>query len=365
MTMGNVLTRSTPEVLPEPTSATTHRLDPITRRAALLGISMGALLAAVPPALASDDTTLTLYNAQHEQMVDLIVAAFTKQTGITVRIHSGEPPELASQIIQEGAASPADVFFTANSPELVMLDEHHLLAEVAPETLARIPSRFSATDGNWLGVLARENVLAFNTSMINESALPHSLLDLARAEWKGKLAIAPTDADFLPLVGAISALKGKPAALDWLTALKRNSQIYQDNEGVMAAVDRGAVATGIVNNYYWARLRVEKGAVNMHSRLHHFADGDLGNLVNISGAGVLAATRHPKAAQAFLAFLVSRATQEMIAQSDISFEYPLVPGIAANKLLTPFDQLHPPKIGFAALGDDRISAELLRRAGLL
>ena len=101
--------------------------------------------------------------------------------------------------------------------------------------------------------------------MIQEAALPASLLDLAKPEWKGKVAIAPTDADFLPLVGAVVALKGRPAALDWLKGLHENAMIFDDDEGVVAAVDRGAVATGIINNYYWARLRMEKGADKMKS----------------------------------------------------------------------------------------------------
>ena len=125
-------------------------------------------------------------------------------------------------------------------------------------------------------MLARENVLAFNTVMVKEDALPASLLDLAKPEWKGKVAIAPTDADFLPLVGAVVALKGKAAALEWLKGLRENATLFDDDEGVVAAVDRGAVATGVINNYYWARLRTEKGADKMQSAIHHFAGGDVG-----------------------------------------------------------------------------------------
>ena len=136
----------------------------------------------------------------------------------------------------------------------MLLEEKGLLAKVDPETLAQIPAQFNSPDGDWVGVLARENVLAYNPSMIKEDQLPQSLLDLAKPEWKGKIAIAPTDADFLPLVGAVTAIHGKDVALQWLKGLKDNAQIFDDNEGVTAAVDRGAVATGIVNNYYWARL---------------------------------------------------------------------------------------------------------------
>jgi iron(III) transport system substrate-binding protein len=315
-----------------------------------------------PGALAA---SLTLYSAQHEQTVDLLTKAFTKDTGIEVKVHNGEAPELASQIVKEGASSPADVFFTENSPELELLSEKGLLAKVAPATLASVPAQDSSPAGDWVGVLAREDVLAFNKGMIQEASLPASLLDLAKPEWKGKIAIAPTDADFLPLVGAVVALKGRPAALEWLKGLHNNAIVFDDDEGVVAAVDRGAVATGIINNYYWARLRTEKGADKMQSAIHHFAGGDVGGLMNVSGAAVLKSSRKQAAAQKFLAFLVSKPAQDMISKLDITFEYPLAAGVAANPILKPMGELQPPSLTIKQIGDDREAGQLLREAGLI
>ena len=195
--------------------------------------------------------------------------------------------------------------------------------------------------------------------------MPASLLDLAKPEWKGKIAIAPTDADFLPLVGAVVALKGRPAALEWLRGLRENAAIFDDDEGVVAAVERGAAAVGIVNNYYWARLRAEKGADKMQSAIHHFAGGDVGGLMNVSGAAVLKASHKQAAAQKFLAFLVSKPAQEMLAKLDITFEYPLAPGVAANSALKPMSELSPPPLTLKQIGDDREAAQLLREAGLI
>jgi iron(III) transport system substrate-binding protein len=330
-----------------------------------LSVATSGAISGAAPAMAADPVTLTLYSAQHHQMVNLLTEMFTKQTGIAVRVHSGEAPEIANQIAQEGAQSPADVYFTENSPELTLLDEKGLLAHIDPATLAQVPATYSAASGDWLGVLARENVLAFNPSMIAQSQLPVSLLDLAKPEWQGKVAIAPSDADFLPLVDAVVVLKGRAAALDWLKGLKRNAQVFDDDEGVVAAVDRGAVATGIINNYYWARLRTEKGPANMHSEIHHFDNGDVGALVNVSGAAVLKSSQHQAEAQRFLAFLVSEPVQEMLGKSDIDFEYPLAKGVAPNPLLKPMSELQPPQITMAQLGDDQMAAELLREAGLL
>jgi iron(III) transport system substrate-binding protein len=298
-------------------------------------------------------------------MVDSLVGAFTKQTGIKVRVHSGEAPEIANQIAKEGAASPADIYFTENSPELTLLDEKGLLAKVDAATLAAVPAKYSAADGNWVGVLARENVLAFNPSLVKEAELPPSLLDLAKPEWKGRVAIAPSDADFLPLVNAVAALKGKQAALAWLKGLRDNAQVFDDDEGVVAGVDRGSVAVGVINNYYWARLRTEVGAAKLHSQIHHFVGGDVGGLINISGAAVLKSSKNQADAQKFLAFLVSRPVQDGLAKGDVSFEYPLASGVAPNPLLKPFERLQPPSLSMQDLGDDRDAAKMLRQAGLI
>jgi iron(III) transport system substrate-binding protein len=328
-----------------------------------VGVAMCLGLAIAP--VMGQAQSLTLYNAQHEQVVGMLTAMFTKETGIKVQVHTGEGPDIASQILQEGKDSPADVFFTENSPELILLDEQGLLAPVYPATVAKVPSRYSAADGDWLGVLARENVLDFNPRMISMSALPASLMDLAKPEWAGKVGIAPSDADFLPLVSAVIRTQGEPAALNWLNGLKANAKIYEDDESVVAAVARGDVAVGVVNNYYWARLETDLGPQKIHSALYHFKHGDVGGLINVSGVAILKSSKNQAAAQKFAAFLVSHQAQVALGESEVDFEYPLVPGIAPNKLLTPFSALQPPAISVSKLGDDRQAGALLQQAGLI
>ena len=324
-----------------------------------LGLGLGLHASHAQPA------TLTLYSAQHPQVDAVLAAEFTKETGIKVLLHEGEGPDIASQIIQEGADSPADVFLTENSPELNLLDEKGLLASVAPATLQQIPAQYSATDGDWLGILARENVLAYNPAKISVGALPASLLDLAKPEWKGKVGFAPSDADFLPLVSAVIKQDGKAAALAWLQGLKANGLIYQDDESVVAAVARGDVATGIINNYYWYRLETELGPDKIDSKIYHFKGGDIGGLIDVSGAAVLKSSKNQAAAQEFLAFLASQKAQEMLGASDIDYEYPLRPGVVPNAKLTPFKDLQPPAINVSQLGDDQAAGQLLQQAGLI
>ena len=273
-----------------------------------LGLGLGLHASHAQPAM------LTLYSAQHQQVDAVLTAEFTKETGIKVLVHEGEGPDVASQILQEGADSPADVFFTENSPELNLLDEKGLLARWLPPRCER--SRQIQRRRRRLGRRPGAGKRAgLQPRQDQPGALPASLLDLAQPEWAGKMGIAPSDADFLPLVSAVINQEGKAAALAWLKGLKANGLIYQDDESVVAAVARGDVATGIINNYYWYRLETELGPEKIDSKIYHFKSGDIGGLINVSGAAVLKSSQNQAAAQKFLAFLASQKAQEMLGQA--------------------------------------------------
>jgi len=309
--------------------------------------------------------TLILYSAQHPQTVKALAADFQAQTGITIKIRSGEGPALTAQLVVEGKASPADVYLASNSPELMQLEGKNMLSSVAPATLADIPAQFSSAKGQWVGVMARENVLVYNLKLARAETMPASLMDLADPGWKGRLAIAPSDGDFLPLVSAVLAVKGEAATLAWLKGLRTNAQMFDDNEGVVAAVNRGSVAVGVINSYYWARLKTELGDKGMFSALHHFGHGDVGALVNVCGVGQLKSAKNSDAAQKFLAYLVSARAQTLFATNSITYEYPLRRGVASSALLKPFKDLTPPALTVEQLGDNSQAARLLRTAGLL
>jgi iron(III) transport system substrate-binding protein len=309
---------------------------------------------------------LVLYNGQHEQTTQALVSAFEKQTGIQVTVRNGDEDQLAEQIMQEGSRSPSDVFYTENSPALMKLAVQHLLAPVDKATLAAVPSADSSPAGNWVGVTARISALVYNTNALKSSQLPTSVMDLANPKWAGKLGIAPGETDFQPIITSIADTYGSAAALAWLKGVKANagSHIYPANETLTSEVNSGQVEIGLINHYYWYRVRAGLGGGAMHSALHYFAPEDPGYVLNVSGAGILASSTHQAAAQKFLAFLVSAAGQRIIAQSD-SFEYPLRPGVAANSQLPPLSSLHPdPADTIAKLGDGSTALQLLQQAQL-
>ena len=217
------------------------------------------------------------------------------------------------------------MIYTENSPALEFLQDRGLLAAVDQATLSATPARYNSPQGRWVGVSARVSVILYNPSLIKAGQLPRSVMQLADPRYKGKLALAAGETDFQPIVTSVLHAHGQAATVRWLQAIKANAagHIYPDNETITSQVNRGAAALGIINEYYWYRLRAEIGAAGMHSKITYFAPHDPGYVVDVSGAAVLKSSAHQAAAQRFLAFLVSRPAQEIIGRDSLSYEYPI------------------------------------------
>ncbi len=316
---------------------------------------------------AASSTVLTLYSAQHQQTTDALIAAFTKQTGIKVRVDNNDEDVLTAQINQEGDLSPADVFYTENSNWLEQLNDQGLLAKVAHSTLANVPKVDSASNGDWVGVSARISLLVYNTSKLEPSQLPKSVMELADPQWRGKIEIAPSETDLWPVVSSIARTKGHLAALHWLIGLELNAagnDNVPDNETITSDVSQGTTDLGLINHYYYYRLLAEVGKGAIKANIAYFAPHDPGYVEDISGVGILKSSKHQAAAQKLVSFMTSRTGQKALAQSD-SFEYPIHKGVAASPELTPLSKLQPTSFTPAELGTGLDAKLLLEEAGLI
>ena len=317
---------------------------------------------------AADASTpsITVYSGQHEQTTQSLITAFEQKTGINVTVRYDDEDTFTDEILAERSHPVADVFYTENSPPLEYLQEKGMLARLNTSTLAKTASTYNSAKGDWVGVSARVSVLIYNPSLIAKSQLPTTVMELANPKYQGKLAIAPGETDFQPIVTSVERTYGKAAALSWLNGVKSNagSHVYPDNETIADEVNRGAAAFGVVNQYYWYRMKAELGASNIHSKITYFAPSDPGYVLDVSGAAVLKSSKNQAAAQEFVAFLVSKQGQEVIAHS-ISFEYPLDDGVTTVAAETPFAELQPNSITVAQLGDGSTAIALLNQAGLL
>ncbi|GAC1511604.1 MAG: iron ABC transporter substrate-binding protein [Pseudarthrobacter sp.] len=344
------------------------------RNSALAGIAIAAT-AALGLTACGDSTTpastgsaggsgeITVYNAQHESLTKEWVDAFTKETGVKVTLRQGDDTEMSNQIIQEGQASPADVFLTENSPAMAQVENAGLFADVDKATLDQVPAQFRPSTNKWTGIAARSTVLAYDKSKISEDKLPKSMLDLAKPEWKGKWAASPSGADFQAIVAALLELKGEAATQEWLKGMKDNYKSYKGNSTAMKAVNAGDVDAALIYHYYYYGDQAKTGENSKNVTPYYFKNQDPGAFLSVSGGGVLKSSKNAAAAQSFLKFITGKKGQEVL-KDGTSFEYAVASDVASNEKLVPVKELQAPAVDPAKLNSQKVT-ELMNAAGLL
>ncbi len=332
------------------------------RAPVLLALTLATALAAAGCS-GDDGPSIVVYNAQHEQLLEEIAPAFTDKTGIDVQLRNGDDAELSAQLVQEGDASPADVFLTENSPAMSAVEKAGLLAPLDAAATDPIPQQFRPESGLWTGFVARSTVLVYNTSLVGDADLPASIMDLADPKYAGMISFSPTGADFQAIVAAVLDLEGEDATRAWLAGLKANGTVYDGNNVVLESVNAGESAIGIIYHYYWYRDQAESGENSDNTQLYFFGDEDPGAFLSISGAGVLASSDHPTDAQKFVEFLTSEEGQQDLAES-YALEYALNPAVSLAPPVKPLSELQPPTVAISDL-DGATVVDLMTEAGFL
>ena len=323
----------------------------------VLGVTAGLT------ACGSDADVLTVYSAQHESLVRTMLEGFTEETGIALEFRDANDAELANQIVQEGEASPADVFLTENSPAIDVVDEAGLLAPLDDATLEQVDEAYRPESGTWVGFAARSTVLVHNPAQLPAAEVPASIMDLANPEWEGRIGIAAGGADFQAIVAGVLALRGEEATRAWLEGLERNANVYPSNSAVMVAADEGEIDAGVMYHYYWYRDQAENALKGDDAELHFFRNQDPGAFLSVSGAGVLASSDQPEEAQRLVAYLTGEAAQQRLAEST-ALEYAVATGVPSAEVLPPLEELQAPQVDPGALDQQRVT-ELMQDVGLL
>ncbi|HYH93222.1 MAG TPA: iron ABC transporter substrate-binding protein [Candidatus Saccharimonadales bacterium] len=298
-----------------------------------------------------------------EELVGPLIEQFEAESGLDVQVEYAGTTDLAATILEEGENSPADVFFAQDAGALGAVAAAGQLATLPGETLALVPDRFASDDGQWVGVSGRARVVIYDTRVLAEADLPSSIDGFTDPAWKGRIGWAPTNASLQSFVTAYRVLHGDAAATAWLEGIQANEpKVYDGNDAVLAAVAAGEIEVGFVNHYYLMRQLIEQGD-DFPVRNHFLAGGDTGSLVNVAGAGILSSAKNPDAAQRFVDFLLSPASQTYFATE--TSEYPLVDGVAADPKLPALTELESPDIDLSDLADLQGTLRLMQEAGVL
>jgi iron(III) transport system substrate-binding protein len=312
-----------------------------------------------PPAATG---SITVYSGRSEELVAPLIEQFTADTGIEVEFRGGDSGELAAQLLTEGDASPADVFFSQDAGALGAVEKAGLFGTLPDETLDAVPAAYRSESGAWVGTSGRVRVLVVNPELAPEA--PTTIDELLDPQWQGQIGFAPTNASWQAFVTGLRVVRGEDGAREWLEAFAAQDPVpYERNGAVRDAVNDGEVAIGLVNHYYLYEKIAAEGADAVVAVNQFMAPGDPGGLVNVAGVGILASSDNTDAAQVFVDYLVGEAGQTYFAEK--TFEYPLLEGIEPSAELPTLESLEPPAIDLSDLDTLAETQELLSDVGLL
>ncbi len=331
-----------------------------TVRLALLSFLL-ALCMALPVAAQDNAQKLVVYSGRTEGLIGPVLEKFMQETGVRVEVRYGGTAEMAATILEEGDNSPADVFIAQDAGALGALEAEDRLSELPTDILDLVQPQYESATGQWIGVSGRARALVYNTDMVQADALPKSILDLTKPEWQGKVGWAPPNGSFQSNITAMRLLLGEEAAAQWLTDMVNNGVVsYENNDAITQAVINGEIAVGLVNHYYVFEFKEQFPDAPID--IHFFKEGDVGNLINVAGAGVLNTSKQPELAQSLIAYLLGEESQTYFAET--TGEYPLIANVPENPDVRPMEEIKGPEIDLSSLSDLQTTLDMLRDTGV-
>lgn len=307
-----------------------------------------------------ESSALVVYSGRDEDLVDPLI----EMIGGDVEVdYSGNTNAQAAKVLEEGDRTPADVFFGQDAGALGALDGAGALAPLPEDVLDLVPEQYRGADGTWVATSARARVLAYNSDAVEAGDLPDGIDGLLDPRWSGQIGYAPTNASFQAFVTALRVQRGEGEARTWLEEFLANDPVaFEGNGPLMTAVNDGQVQAGLTNHYYWYPFREELGD-DAPVELHYFEPGDPGALINVAGAGILAASDNQEAAQDFLRDLLSSESQTYFA--DETAEYPVIDGVTSSYDLPPLTDLGVSDIDLGELSSLEETQALLTEVGMI
>jgi iron(III) transport system substrate-binding protein len=310
---------------------------------------------------ATEVSELTIYSGRSEEFIAPFFANWQATTGIKLNVRYGDSAELSAQILEEGNNSPADLFLSQDAGSLGAISQAGLFMTLPDDVATSIPAEFVAVNREWVGITGRARVFAYAPDRVK--VLPTSVTDLVKPIYRNQIGIAPTNASFQAFLTALIENKGNGFAKVWLEDMQANGvKIYLKNSAIVEAIDKGEISMGLTNHYYiWEVSEALGRAINVKNGF--FAPGDLGNLINVSGAGILKTSAKQKAAQDLINYLTSATAQEKFVTD--THEYSLIQGATPPTDLPALDAIGAPSIDLRTLNNIKATQDLLIQVGLL
>lgn len=306
---------------------------------------------------------ITLYSGRIPAAIGPAVDSYEAEKQRDVQVRFADTADLAATLVEEGDASPADVFFAQEPGAIAAVADAGLLAKLPNDILERVPARFRDPDGRWVGITGRARVIAYNRDVVEESELPRSPFGLTAPHWQGRVGWSPASSSMQEYVTALRAKYGDERTRQWLEEMVDNGAVaYPDNVTIRDAIADGEIDVGLINHYYVAQAIGAEGAD--YPVAVYFPPGGLGSLMLLTSVGVLDAGDRKDEAFDFVRSLLSDRSQAFFTSS--SKEYPLAHGVAPDPSLSmPLAKIPVSDTDLVDLTELQATIDLMKESGAL
>ncbi|WP_232318919.1 extracellular solute-binding protein [Picosynechococcus sp. PCC 8807] len=294
----------------------------------------GAIIACQPE---NQQQKVVVYVSVDRTYAEPILTEFTAATGIDVLpvydVEATKTTGLAQRLLREKERPQADVFWSGEFAQTLLLQGEGVLVPYEPPVAAALPPQYRDPEGYWTGMGGRARVLLINTDRLAIDEAPQSLTDLTSDQWPGsEMAIAyPFFGTTATHAAALYAVWGPEPARAFFTDFQRkNVQVVDGNSVVRDLVVDGQVSIGLTDTDD-ACNAVEKGAP-VALVFPDQGPGEMGTFVLTGTVAVIADGPNPDQGQALVNFLVSPETEQRLMAVGGS-QLPLYPGAAVSGCL--------------------------------
>ncbi|MCU0937269.1 MAG: extracellular solute-binding protein [Gammaproteobacteria bacterium] len=319
---------------------------------------VGALVTIPVAATAAE---VVVYSARNEQLIKPLFDAYTQKTGVAIRFVTDKEGPLLARLQAEGPNTPADLLITVDAGNLWQAAEAGTLAAVdSPALRANVPAHLRDPGNRWFGLSVRARAFVYDPARVQPGDLV-SYEGLADPKWKGRLCLRTSKKVYnqslvAMMIARLGEAETERVVQGWVANLA--TEPFASDNQVIEAVAAGQCDVGLVNTYYYGRLKQEKPA--LAAALGWPAQA--GVHVNVSGAGLTRHAKHPKEAVALLEWLSSTEAQGLFA--GLNLEYPVNPAVASDPVVAAWGTLRPEAANVAEAGRlQKEAVKLMDRAG--
>lgn len=307
------------------------------------------------------EASLVVYSGRSQEFIEPFFERFSEESGIKIEVRYGDSAALAAQILEEGSNTPADLFLSQDAGALGAVSAARLFTQLPENLLNQVAQKYKSTDSDWIALTGRARVFAYAPDRVK--VLPKTVVSLTDPTWKGRIGIAPTNSSFQAFVTAMIQEQGELATEAWLRGIMKNSvKFYEKNSLIVQAIDSGEIDAGLTNHYYKWEVSEELGRP-INVEISFFGQGDIGNLVNVSGAGIMATSKNQDKSIQLIAYLLSKNEQARFVTE--THEYSIVDPSLRPEGLPSLNEIKAPNVDLASLGDLEITQRLLVKVGML